>query len=127
MKISDHKDNFGNTLRVEKYGQINVIKLLLPKQRETRRIGLIDKPKRVFRTERIKRKHYHRKRKSYAFNDYLLTYCQLFDTVELKEGKNFYLIPVKFILDNGVRYAYEAQGFEQQIFISLKLIEQFKK
>jgi hypothetical protein len=128
LAISDHKDNFGNTLRIEKYTEMNVLKLLLPRLKETRHIGRIHKPTRVMYTERMRGKHLHRNTNSYAFNEYLLTNCELFDQIEMKEGrKHRYVIPVKFIIENGRTRAYGEQGFEKQIFISREDIQQFKK
>lgn len=126
--IKDHTDGHGNVMRVERYTEMHVIKLLLPRIKQTRHLGRIHKPTRVLYTTRVRSKHLHRNTNSYAFNEYLIRNSSLFDFIELKQGKkNRWVIPVSYIREYGIVDEYGEQGFEKQIFISLESITQFKK
>lgn len=92
------------------------------------KLGELDAEKRVFSTFRNREKHLFKNFNAYGFNRGFLEDNHLFDYVYIKErtpsGKNMYFVPREHILANG--RLYKAPGFENQVFISLEEIEQFK-
>lgn len=128
MKVADNimTDNDGNFIRVHDTKETRIISLKLKTETKERLIGTLSKINRELIVTRIRAKHLMLKSNSYGFNYHVLSKAKQFDHVRLEDDHAAFLIPVSFILEKGKFLFFKQQGFEKQIFISLKEIEQFK-
>jgi hypothetical protein len=118
-------DEKGNELIAKTNG--NVISLYLKLVEKTERLlGIIDKKEKTFQIRRNREKHIFKRNKSYGFNHYVLKNAKTFDKIYLLDDVTSWIIPVKFILENGSFMQFQQQGFELQIFIPLEKIAQFE-
>jgi len=105
----------------------NVISLYLKLvEKSERLLGIIDKKEKTFQIKRNREKHIFKRNKSYGFNHYVLKNAKTFDKIYLLDDVTSWIIPVKFILENGSFMQFQQQGFELQIFIPLEKIAQFE-
>jgi hypothetical protein len=105
----------------------NVISLYLKLvEKSERLLGIIDKKEKTFQIKRNREKHLFKRNKSYGFNHYVLKNAKTFDKIYLLDDVTSWIIPVKFILENGSFMQFQQQGFELQIFIPLEKIAQFE-
>ena len=119
------KDKNGNKLITTVKG--NVI-LKLVKEKRQRKLGVINRAKRIFTIKRKRAKHLHRKTNSYGFNHHLISRAKTFDTILLKDEYGEYTFPVSKILAHGKTFMhFLQQGFELQIFLPLEIIELHRK
>jgi len=93
---------------------------------EWRNIGVIRN--KVLNVYRTRSKHLMRNFNAYGFNKDVIDSTNLFDFVALQETnmdeKNIYFIPREDILLEG--RLYKAEGFDNQYFMSLDQLEQYK-
>jgi hypothetical protein len=118
-------DEKGNELRAKTNGNVISLYLKLVEKSE-RLLGIIDKKEKTFQIKRNREKHLFKRNKSYGFNHYVLKNAKTFDKIYLLDDINSWIIPVKFILENGSFMQFQQQGFELQIFIPLEKIAQFE-
>ena len=118
-------DENGNGIIVEKNGNFLSVSLQL-KEKKSRNIGTIDSERWILSVKRIREKHLFRKNQSYGFNFYVLDNAKKFDQIYLSDEHNNWLIPRKFILENGVFLNFKELGFERQIFITLEKLKEFE-
>ena len=117
------KDSLGNKL----YRKDNIIFLKLISESYSRKLGIIDEQSKNFITNRIYETHLYRNAEAFGFNSELLITAKLFTNVKLLTDKNeIFIIPIKFILDNGDYLHFKKQGFERQIFITLEQLKDFQ-
>lgn len=125
-------DECGNALLCINNGKrIKLILKLISEQTATkkkrRRLGIINKAVKTFYIRRKRARHLFLKTNSYGFNYKILSEALLFDKIRLIDDFAEYLIPKKFILEEGKFLFFKSEGFEKQIFITLEQMEQFKK
>lgn len=115
-------DNFGNFIIVTSN---DVIKLSLVKDvvREPRKIGVLDRKDRMLYVERNREKHLFKKGNAYGFNEKVIRDAKAFDHVMLHDEYGDYKIPREEILKKGEHLFFKEQGFELQIFLSLREIK----
>ncbi len=127
-EIKSLSDDFGNLLVVKNNGKRVIVSLKLVSEQRYRRVGVINIARKTMEVRRNSGKHLFRKMSAYGFNHKLLSDAKLFEKVRLIDEKSEWVIPVKFILDNGKFLNFRANGgFELQIFIPLTDIEEFKR
>lgn len=119
-------DTFGNNLIINRVINNLNLSLKLVGENRTRDIGYITISSRTFHVVRIRSKHLFLKNNSYGFNHKILADAKLFDSVELKDDKECWLVPKDYILQEGKFLHFKKDGFERQIFIELSKIQQFK-
>lgn len=118
-------DKDGNTLIIEMSGNVF---LKLDKENRQRRLGFIDRNKKLFIITRNREKHLHQKSNSYGFNHHIISKAKSFDKILLKDNYGEYEFPVSKILDHGKTYLqFKQKGFELQIFLPLEVIELHRK
>jgi len=120
------KDENGNMLLAYNDGKSILISLKLREETRYRDLGTIDISNRIIKMVRDSKKHIMRKISGYGFNHKLLFDAKTFDKINLKDENSTWSIPKSYILENGSFLHFKEQGFERQIFISLKEIEKFK-
>lgn len=120
-------DEQGDSLVSEHFDHVIKLSLKLKSEQGRKRLlGLIDEKSRVMTIRRKRDKHLHYKTNSYGFNHFILDNAKLFDDVLLIDDCGAYLIPRKYILEEGKFMNFKNNGgFELQIFLSLDLIEDF--
>jgi hypothetical protein len=118
-------DEKGNELIAKTNGNVISLYLKLVEKSE-RLLGIIDKNEKTFQIQRNREKHIFKRNKSYGFNHYVLKNAKTFDKIYLLDDVTSWIIPVKFILENGSFMQFQQQGFELQIFIPLEKIAQFE-
>ena len=126
-KIVTVSDEYGNNIILHNNDARMVVYLKLKSESKKRRLGIINFATRTLYVKRNSAKHLFRKDSSYGFNHKLLSETKKFDSVRLQDENSEWLIPVKFILDNGSFLHFKADGFERQIFIQLNKIYDFKR
>jgi len=128
--IASRMDENGNSITSVRND--NIIKLFLKLKSETRKrkIGFINTNTRTLYVERVREKHLFRKLNAYGFCYQIIKDAKQFNEVRLKDDYFEWLIPTAFILDkeNAKFLNFKGSGgFELQVFISLDLLEQFKR
>jgi hypothetical protein len=123
-------DDDGNTMLIAR--KDNIIKLSLKLKEETRRrmIGFINTNTKVMYMARKRGKHLFRKMNAYGFCYRILADGKTFDKVRLKDETGEWLIPVNFLLDKeNAKFLHfrGSGGFELQVFLSLDILEQFRR
>ena len=118
-------DEKGNELIAKTNGNVISLYLKLVEKSE-RLLGIIDKKEKTFQIRRNREKHIFKRNKSYGFNHYVLKNAKTFDKIYLLDDVTSWIIPVKFILENGSFMQFQQQGFELQIFIPLEKIAQYE-
>ena len=119
-------DEKGNELIAKTNDKIISLYLKLSTEKSERLLGIIDKNEKTFQIKRIREKHLFKRNKSYGFNHYVLKNAKTFDKIYLLDDITSWIIPVKFILENGSFMQFQQQGFELQIFIPLEKIAKFE-
>lgn len=119
-------DEKGNQIIAKTNEDIISICLKLASENKERILGLVNKPEKTFQINRIREKHILKRNNSYGFNYYVIKNAKTFDKIYLIDDVTSWMIPVKFILENGSFLQFQQQGFELQIFIPLEKIEQFE-
>jgi hypothetical protein len=102
----------------------NVISIIINGKKK--KIGTIDRDNRLLVTERTRSKHLMNANKSYGFNHQVMKNAKAFDRIKLTDEKGTYLIPREMILQRGTFLHFLSQGYEKQIFLTLKDIENCK-
>jgi len=126
--IKSASDDLGNLLVCKNNGKRILLSLKLISERRYRKIGVINLAQKTLSVSRERKKHLFRKSGSYGFNHKLLNETKQFDKVRLNDEVSEWLIPVKFILENGHFLNFVNHGgFELQIFIPLHMIDEFKR
>ena len=121
-------DKFGNFLTIMENGNV-FLKLIGMKGKSIlgRRIGFIDREKKIFIAPRKREKHLMRKFNAYGFNDRLLRSAKSFTHILLQDEYGEYLFPVADLFTYGKCYLhFKQQGFELQIFLALEHIQRYK-
>lgn len=119
-------DKEGNFFRVYQNDKVIVIKLCLAKENREREIGLVNIADKTLQIKRNRAKHLFNKNESYGFNEHIIKTGTTFDNVLLNDEIESWLIPKQYIEENGRYLFFKEQGFEKQLFVSLKEIDKFK-
>lgn len=118
-------DKNGNKLIIKMSGNVF---LKLSTEKRQRRLGFIDRAKKLFIINRKREKHLHRKSNSYGFNHHLISKSKSFDKILLRDEFGEYQFPISKVLDHGQTYLhFQQQGFELQVFLPLEIIELHRK
>lgn len=127
--IKTAPDERGNYFSVEgdQLMLIRSIFLNLKSENKSRQIGVLYTKDRVLHITRNRAKHLFRKNNSYGFNEHIIRTAILFDRVILTDEFSVFDIPRSVILEKGTYLDFKSNGFEKQIFLSLEIIEQYKK
>jgi len=104
-----------------------VIFIKLASENHRRKIGHLNTEKRWLVVLRKKRRHLHRLSKSYGFNYSIISEAKQFDKILLRDDNSSYEIPNEVILKEGKFLFFKEQGFEVQIFLTLKRIKDFER
>lgn len=130
--IHTRSDARGNMLLVDEepvYGTRRVF-LHLKGEDHKRLIGQIDRQNRIIFMKRDKTRHFFHKMQSWGFNYTVIKDTMQFDNVllQVSEGEmiEHFMVPRKFILDNGVVKEFAKTGFEIQIMLRVEYLEKFK-
>jgi hypothetical protein len=129
--ISKRSDRNGNFFIVEEEPQYHnwKVSIHLAGEKRARLIGEIDTENLTMLVKRDKSRHFLREMLAYGFN-----YTVINDIVDLRnilmletdgERKTYYLIPVKFIKENGKVKEFNKTGFEIQIFLRHEYLTRF--
>lgn len=114
-------DKHGNSLWIMNSGNV-YLKLL--KEKKKRRLGFIDRGKKIFYIRRKRATHLFRKTNAYGFNHHLMSKAKSFDTISLKDEFGQYEFPVSKIIRHGrTHLQFKKKGFELQLFLPLEIIE----
>lgn len=114
-------DKNGNSLWIMNSGNVY---LKLAKEKRKRRLGFIDRGRKMFNVSRKRASHLFRKANSYGFNHHLLSKAISFDTISLKDEFGQYEFSVKKVMEHGKTHLhFKEKGFELQIFFPLEIIE----
>lgn len=114
-------DKHGNSLWIMNSGNV-YLKLL--KEKKKRRLGFIDRGKKIFYIRRKRATHLFRKANAYGFNHHLISKAKSFDTISLKDEFGQYEFPVSKIIGHGrTHLQFKEKGFELQLFLPLEIIE----
>lgn len=116
------KDNYGNRL----YDKKGTIFLDLVKGQRPLRIAKINKTEGALEMYRDYGKHLFFKANAFGFNYELLVATKFKNIVLSTSEKEVFVIPIRFILDEGEFLFFKTQGFETQIFINLDKLKEFK-
>jgi hypothetical protein len=125
-------EGLNKIMMVQTEKRITLYLVLKAESGRKRKIGVITKSTRTLFIERSRSKHLFRKLEAYGLNYYVLSAGKSFDTVCIKDEIDEWKIPKDHIFKNGKAIdgnpllSYIGKGFELQIFIPLKSIEQFK-
>lgn len=103
----------------------STILLKLTNETRVRRLGIINS-KHYFVVHRNRKTHLHYKTNSYGFNYYIVKNAQKFNYILLIDKSGKYLIPNNVILEQGKILQFKSEGFELQIFLTLKIIKKYK-
>lgn len=118
-------DKNGNKLILTVKGNVF---LKLKNEKRKRKLGVINRAKKIFIIKRNRQKHLHRKTNSYGFNHHIISKAKTFDKILLKDEYGEYQFPISKILDHGKTFLHFMQkGFELQIFLPLEIIELHRK
>jgi hypothetical protein len=125
--INTEPDEMGNYYTVQQVVRNNERKVwfFLAAEGQTRVLGSVFPIERIFKTTRSRNKHLFLKNSSYGFNDNFLRTALMFDFVVLTDEFGVYKIPRTVILEEGTFLHFKQVGFERQIFLPLKRIEEF--
>lgn len=117
------QDLIGNKL----FRKGDVIYLSLVSEGYSRKLGIIDEESKNLITTRVYSKHLYRNANSFGFNSEFLRNANIIENVKLLTDKDeIFIIPIKFILEEGSYLHFKKKGFERQIFINIEKIKQFK-
>lgn len=118
-------DKNGNKLTITIKGKV-LLKLV--KEKHQRKLGIIDRARRILIIHRKRYKHLHKKMNGYGFNELLISKAKTFDKILLKDEYGEYVFPIAKIFDHGKRYLhFKGEGFELQLFLPIEIIELHKK
>lgn len=123
--IGTDRDNY----LILKQPNENTIEVLLKIKGDSRirKIGTVDKTKRILYMNRKRNAHLFIKGNAYGFNEYVLRTGTSFDKVHISDEYSSWLIPVEDIIKKGRTYMhFKQQGFELQLFLSLEEMESYK-
>ena len=120
-------DNHGNTMVVTDDGDIIDIFLHFSSElKKPKRLGVIDKKRRVLSVKFIRGLGLNHKHIAYPLNYKLISETKKFDTVELSDEMAKWVVPVSFVVENGKCLLNKQQGFEKEIFVTLEQLNNFK-
>ena len=127
--IKTQPDERGNYFTVEgdQLMTIRSISLHLKSEESSRHIGILYLKDRILKMKRTRKNHLFRKNNSYGFNEHMIRTAILFDHIELTDDCGVYVIPKDIVINSGTYLDFKEIGFERQIFLSLELIEKYKK
>lgn len=91
-----------------------------------RKIGTITKSTKTMEIKRRREDHLFRNGNAYGFNQWVMQEAKLFNKIRLSDEHDNWVVPVKFILDEGKHLNFKQQGFELQLFVSLEQLEYYK-
>lgn len=123
-------DENGNSISTSREDNIIQIFLKLKSETRKRKIGFVNTNTKTLHISRVRAKHLFRKLNGYGFCYQIIHDAKLFNQVRIKDDYFEWLIPTEFILDkNNAQFLHFKGngGFELQVFISLDLMEQFKR
>jgi len=115
-----------NYLTIKENNKIIILRLKLEAHTKQRLIGTVTKSTRTIEMRRKRDIHLFRKGNAYGFNDFVLRNQTTFDLVRLNDETTNWVIPVKYILENGTYLEFSKVGFELQRFLSLEQLEIFR-
>jgi len=118
--MNEIKDKFGNSI----YRSGDNVFLELVNESRNRKLGRIKGT--VIEMFRDPKKHLLYKLNAYGFNHNLLDRLNKVKEVLLSVESKKYLIPIKYILENGSFLNFKEQGFELQIFLEVEKIKGFE-
>lgn len=119
--VQQKPDKHGNSLWIMNSGNVF---LKLAKETKKRRLGYIDRGKRIFMVRRKRATHLFRKINSYGFNHHLISKAKSFDKISLRDEFGEYEFSVSKVMEHGKTHLhFKQQGFELQIFLPLEIIE----
>lgn len=130
--IHKRSDSRGNMLLVEQEPVYGTKKIYLHLKGEEfqRLVAEIDPNNRTMFLKRDRNKHFHFQMMSYGFNYSILKDTKNTDNILLQvrdgDDNEYYMLPRKFILENGVVKEFSKVGFEIQIFLRVEYLEKFK-
>ena len=116
-------DSHGNFIIVTKD---DVLKLALVGETAPRTVGTLDRKKRTLYIKRKRERHLLKKADSYGFCHQIINEGKQFDHVILQDEQGLYKIPREVILEKGSFLWFKNEGFERQLFLSLKEIRKYK-
>jgi hypothetical protein len=119
-------DEKGNQLIAKTNENIISLHLKLSSEKSERLLGIVNKVDKTFQINRVREKHLFKRNKSYGFNYFVLKNAKTFDKIYLIDDVTSFMIPVKFVLENGGFLQFQQQGFELQIFLPIEKMQQFE-
>lgn len=128
--INTRMDEQGNSIIAMRKDNIIKIYLKLKSETRKRKIGFVNTNTKTLHIFRDRGKHLFRKLNAYGFCYQIIKDAKLFNEVRIKDDYFEWLVPTEFILDKeNAQYLHfkGSGGFELQVFISLDLLEQFKR
>lgn len=129
VAMTTDPDERGNYFRVEsdQLMMVRSIMLHLASENKSRHIGILYVKDKTLRIKRTRSRHLFLKNNSYGFNEHIIRTAILFDHVLLEDEHGLFMIPRSEIMANGTYLDFKQNGFEKQIFLSLEIIEQYRK
>lgn len=100
--------------------------LILFKSGQQRLLGTINNNTRTIHVTRNREKHLFRKSDSYGFNENLMKLTNSFDYILLKDNYGQYRFHKNIVIKYGEYMNFKQQGFELQLFLPLKKIQEYK-
>lgn len=127
--ILTEPDERGNYFRVEsdQLMMVRQIMIHLASENKSRHIGVLYVKDKTLRVKRTRSKHLFIKNNSYGFNEHIIRTAILFDKILIEDEHGLFLVPREEIMNNGTYLDFKEIGFEKQIFLSLEIIEQYRK
>lgn len=128
--IAARMDEQGNHITAIRNDNMVQLFLKLKSENRKRKIGFINTNTRTLYIQRVREKHLFRKLNAYGFCYQIIHDAKLFNQVRIKDDYFEWLIPTEFILNKeNAQYLHfkGSGGFELQVFITLELMEQFKR
>ena len=121
--MANHRleDEFGNIMLIKD----DNIFIKFPNEEISRKIGTLNRPKKWLFVKRERSKHLLKVANAYGFNYHILKTGRAFTNVRLSDEYGTYEIPVEYILEKGSFLHFKQQGFERQIFLTIKQINEF--
>lgn len=123
-----HSDKEGNYFLVKQRSKNTLsVHLYLSKESKSRELGVVNEDKKVFTIRRDPNKHIFKKNQSYGFNEYVIKTAKKFDQIHLiEDGGDEYLFPKSLVMELGSYLHFKSEGFERQIFVTLKNLAPYK-
>jgi len=125
MTKTSPPDKQGNYFIVEETPGYSSIALKLATESHARTIGKIFHKERYLQIKRIRSRHLFQKNLSYGFNEHLIKNATKFDNVLLIDDNGERLVPVSVIISSGSYLHFKQDGFERQLFVKLKKLDEY--